>query len=86
MASLAGEGRAEGNSVSQGANPVPGQAAALQTLTNRMKRLESNYKLLKEVHQKLVKDLRDAEAYIIVLEQENQILQGEVHRLEAADE
>lgn len=54
------------------------QELVIQTLTRKVRRLErvnsqlaSNYKLIKETHQRLVKELRDAEAYIQVLEHES---------------
>lgn len=65
----------------------------MQRMTSKIKKLErqfdqlkSSYKLLKENHERTVKELRDAETYIGVLEMENQILQEEVHRLESLPE
>lgn len=59
--------------------------SVIQGLTKRLRRYEreniqlaTSYKLIKQNHERTVKELRDAEVYIQVLEDENSILKRQL--------
>lgn len=57
-------------------------AAKLRKLEREKTQLASAYKLIKENHERTVKDLRDAEVYIQLLEDENELFQQRISELE----